>query len=264
MKNPTDKRWLVAVLGTAFTFYVISVVGVVLLFVYYGNSCALSETFISLSMIFVVIAAVLTLFRNQIIGAEGAVLPSGVVSLYVIYLTWSAVQSNPDEKCENSSLEGTSSITVGICIMVLSLMWTTFRASQGTENLMRGDEEAPVSTVTPLGGSISYGTSDLEAQLNPPKTTETTTETTTNNETTTTETQTSSEPPENVTLFFLILVVSSLYMSMILTNWGEKTESGDVGSSSMWAKIISAWMACLLYIWTLIAPAVCRGYREFN
>ena len=69
-------------------------------------------------------------------------------------------------------------------------------------------------------------------------------------------------------LFHLILTTASMYMAMLLTNWGASdyakgNEDGKVGLASMWVKIISQWFTMLLYVWSLIAPRVLGEWREF-
>ena len=66
----------------------------------------------------------------------------------------------------------------------------------------------------------------------------------------------------------------SLYMAMLLTDWGTGSsksptdasgvvQSSSTGATQMWVKIISQWVAILLYTWTLIAPRMCPD-RQFE
>merc|ERR1712113_813857 len=85
--------------------------------------------------------------------------------------------------------------------------------------------------------------------------------------------------------FHLILAMGSVYMAMLLTNWGyahdnsanqsaaasssreEDMSAVQRGVASMWVKIVSQWAVFLLYIWTLVAPGVaplCCPDREFG
>jgi len=61
--------------------------------------------------------------------------------------------------------------------------------------------------------------------------------------------------------FHAVMAVGSLYMAMLLTNWG--TVSGNQSAVKMWVSISSQWVSILIYIWTLIAPACCKN-RGFN
>lgn len=58
------------------------------------------------------------------------------------------------------------------------------------------------------------------------------------------------------------MLVSSVYISMMLTNWGAPLINSVRWSvympsdTSKWIKIISSWIGTFIYIWTLIAPKI--------
>ena len=60
--------------------------------------------------------------------------------------------------------------------------------------------------------------------------------------------------------FHMVMATGSVYMSMLLTNWG--TVSGHKSEAQMWVSISSQWTSILLYIWTLMAPRFCPS-RDF-
>ena len=67
------------------------------------------------------------------------------------------------------------------------------------------------------------------------------------------------------------MFVSSVYIAMLITNWGsvdlnskEPSWKAYVPSmTSYWIKSIIAYASALLYIWTLIAPAIFKD-RDFS
>lgn len=61
-------------------------------------------------------------------------------------------------------------------------------------------------------------------------------------------------------LFHLVMATGSVYMAMLLTNWG--THGGQRSSAQMWVSIISQWLSLCVYGWTLLAPT-CLPDREF-
>jgi hypothetical protein len=78
------------------TFYIISIVAIILLYVYYASkpSCNLNIFFITInfiSCIIVSIVSVLPLVQNY--HSTSGLLQSSFVTLYVIFLTWSAITS---------------------------------------------------------------------------------------------------------------------------------------------------------------------------
>ena len=66
--------------------------------------------------------------------------------------------------------------------------------------------------------------------------------------------------------FHLIMLCASMYLAMLLTDWG--TFSGGnasltSGEASMWVKISAQWVTIILFVWTLIAPRLLTG-RDFS
>lgn len=71
------------------------------------------------------------------------------------------------------------------------------------------------------------------------------------------------EEPDDISMvmFHASMATGSVYMSMLLTNWG--TVAGKQSAAQMWVSIISQWISMLLYGWTLIAPRCCPD-RDFD
>jgi len=63
----------------------------------------------------------------------------------------------------------------------------------------------------------------------------------------------------NYAQFYVIFALASMYIAMLMTGWGSgkvQKDLIDVGWPSVWVKTVSSWVAALLYLWTLFAPAV--------
>ena len=64
--------------------------------------------------------------------------------------------------------------------------------------------------------------------------------------------------------FHLIFVLAVLYLAMILTNWQHVGKSDDkqeqinvdYGMTAVWVKFASFITVLILYVWTLLAPAI--------
>jgi len=67
--------------------------------------------------------------------------------------------------------------------------------------------------------------------------------------------------------FHIIMIFASLYVSMILTNWGEPVVKGNsfldfqANKLSLWIKLGASWTTLGLYNWTLIAPRIFPNRR---
>lgn len=71
----------------------------------------------------------------------------------------------------------------------------------------------------------------------------------------------------NWSLFHVMFGLATLYIMMTLTNWyspGNNTiETISANMSAVWVKIISSWLCCAIYVWTLIGPVVLPD-RDFS
>ena len=240
-----DRNWLYAILISAFVLYLVPTIGIPLLFTFYGE-CASSVAFSSVTILGILLFTGLTLCRYQVVGEEGAILPAAVVAAYSTFVCWSALDSNPYPECKPSDVTTDSHHTVkliiGMVMATLSLMWTTYSASTGIEDLMTGDKtERDIGDEDSGRPLVEAGYADDDDE---------------------------DWSEDRLWLFHLILTTASMYMAMLLTNWGASdyakgNEDGKVGLASMWVKIISQWFTMLLYVWSLIAPRVLGEWREF-
>mmetsp|Transcript_11605 Transcript_11605/g.26047 ORF Transcript_11605/g.26047 Transcript_11605/m.26047 type:complete len:115 (-) Transcript_11605:550-894(-) len=78
--------------------------------------------------------------------------------------------------------------------------------------------------------------------------------------------------PQAFGFYHLLMLATSLYLAMLLTDWGvshgdDSTDIEDtrhnVGYASAWLGISFTWACNLLYLWTLIAPRCCPN-RDFG
>jgi len=81
---------------------------------------------------------------------------------------------------------------------------------------------------------------------------------------------------EKYWIFHFVMMLGAIYLAMLLTDWGSSpdpsassgsdaavTTTSTQGKTSMWVKIVTQWLANLLYIWTLVAPRLCPN-REWD
>jgi len=254
-----SKTWIFIILGSAALLYLGCMVAIPLLFTYFGE-CAVGVVFSSLTMIGMIIFTALTLFRDRIVGVEGAILPAAVVAVYCTFLAWSSLSANPDPVCvpqrsPDDQGHHLLNLVVGIIVAIGSLMWTSLSVTESIESLVTGSEESSKSdAATPL--YTVAGEDGREEQVEA-QTYETSMDF---NDATTTE---------NIWVFHLVMMTASMYMAMLLTDWGANkdahgNENGGIGVATMWVKIVSQWLTIALYIWTLVAPRVLGDYRDFD
>ena len=121
METGTGKNWLMAVLVTCGIFFAVAFTGIGLLFAYF-RGCATNETFISLTLIFILVVTGI-----QLSGEEASLLTSAILSAYATYLAYIAVGSNPNGTCNPTLGESNAlGIVLGIGLTLVSLAWTGY------------------------------------------------------------------------------------------------------------------------------------------
>lgn len=78
------------------TFYLISIISIIFLYIYYGSnlSCQLNISFITINFILCMIVSIVSVLPTvQNYHSTSGLLQSSFVTLYVVFLTWSAMTS---------------------------------------------------------------------------------------------------------------------------------------------------------------------------
>ncbi|XP_023342465.1 serine incorporator 1 isoform X2 [Eurytemora carolleeae] len=100
-----DQRWFYALLAFTGVFYLATFISIILAYSYYTGTvhgqCKLHEFFISLNMLLCIILSITSVLPIvQEHQPNSGLLQSSFVSLYIIYLTWSAMSNQPDPGCK--------------------------------------------------------------------------------------------------------------------------------------------------------------------
>lgn len=247
----SGQKWLGAILFSAFSMFAIAIAGIVVMFLEF-TGCTSNDAFIIVTLVMMVLITV-----AQLSGEEGNLLTSAAVSLWAVFLCYTAVSRNPDQAC--NPLYGEQDrlgVVLGIIVLGISMSWTGWSytaedrltsANSNEEPLVRsnnssGDERKVSGVVT------GYGTSPgTETGQN------------TGDEIADEEELNSSKHLSNSWKLNIMLASISCWMAMALTSWGEITGDGTaasatVGRVGMWIIISSQWLVLSLYLWTLLAP----------
>jgi len=264
-----SQGWMAALLSCTGLMYSGAIAVTALLFVYYtgqfSGQCKLHEFFISFNLILcVILSAVSILPQVQEHMPQSGLLQSAMITLYMMYLTWSAISNSPRTDCKpdilnpNSTSSYTSTTTVGpdpkpdhptfdtesiiglviwfLCVLYSSVGSST---SSSTSKLTMTDR---VLLTAEEGGSGE----DTEA--GPARDNE------------------EEEVAYSWSMFHVSFGLATLYVMMTLTNW--YSPSSDLAtyssnSAAMWVKITSSWLAGGIYLWTMIAPSLLQD-RDFG
>ncbi|CAB3398917.1 unnamed protein product [Caenorhabditis bovis] len=242
---------------TTFGGFLIAIAALVLIFVFYavGDGCALPKFAVIFNFVLCVAVSILSItpFVQEKMPRSG-LLQAVVISSYVIYLTWSALSSNPNGNCNPSihnitlgAIDSTkkefgvplpAQSIVSLLIWLICLIYASIRNSSNTSlgKITGGthDENLPMNDVEGAKNSRSWDNEKDGVAY-------------------------------SYSFFHFMFALASLYVMMTLTSWYSPDSDFTHLNSNMasfWVKLISSWFCIALYAWTLVAPALFPD-REF-
>uniref|UniRef100_A0AAY5JWB7 Serine incorporator 2, like n=1 Tax=Esox lucius TaxID=8010 RepID=A0AAY5JWB7_ESOLU len=238
-----SKCWFAGLLLFTFLHYALALTAVVLFYVYYTQSdnCTEHKVFISLNLIFSVIISIISVLpKVQEAQPQSGLLQASIISLYTMYVTWSAMTNNPNRKCNPSLLSTPTNAPgqvqwwdaqsiVGLVIFLFCTLYASIRSSSNAQmNKLMQTEEGGGG----YGGEGEAGKDGVHRAVD-------------NEE---------EEVTYSYSFFHFHLCLASLYIMMTLTNWYQPdttTQSMQSTMPAVWVKISSSWLGLGLYLWTL-------------
>uniref|UniRef100_A0AAQ4PRM0 Uncharacterized protein n=1 Tax=Gasterosteus aculeatus aculeatus TaxID=481459 RepID=A0AAQ4PRM0_GASAC len=247
METGSSGGWYAALLAVTIVNYILSFTAVALFFVFYTkpDGCSINKFFISFNMLFCITVSVISVLpKVQDSQTRSGLLQSSVITLYTMYLTWSAMTNEPDRECNPTVWWDAQSI-VGLAIFVLCILYSSIRSSS-TSQVNKLTMASKDSTILAEGGSSP----DLSEESAGPRRLE-------DNE--------RDMVQYSYSFFHFMLFLASLYIMMTLTNWYSPDADYAVTSKwpAVWVKITSSWVCLGLYTWTLVAPMILTD-RDFS
>jgi serine incorporator 1/3 len=290
--------WRVLYVSTSAALGVASIVGLALLYHYFGGACPLHNFYISETL---VVGVLLTLVSMMNVVGKG-LLPPTLILAYTTYLTYGAISNNPDTTCNpmaRADTQSEASIYTGLVIAVLSVAWMAFSSAGSISSAVRMDGtqrsvDNPVPRAagsgagagTPPAVSDWPGSRDKAAPA--PGTAGAYQARGADGDDDDEEAAAASRPAiassgaaaadadaapttslDKPWLFHVVMALAAMYLAMVTTNWGSPSDANsasgnpELSSASMWARAGSLWAVQAVYIWTMIAPTCCPG-REFG
>ncbi|CAG6015766.1 unnamed protein product, partial [Menidia menidia] len=263
-EETNNKCWFAGLLSFTFLYYALAFTAVVLFYVYYTqpDDCTEHKVFISLNLIFCIIISIVSILPQiQKAQPHSGLLQASIISLYTMYVTWSAMTNNPNRRCNPSLLSLVSNVSasdaqdgstpgqvqwwdaqgiVGLIIFLFCTLYASIRSSSNAQvNKLMQTEEG-----TGSGGEAVVGEDGVRRAVD-------------NEE---------EAVSYSYSFFHFHLCLASLYIMMTLTNWYQPDTTTQAMQSSMpavWVKMSSSWLGLGLYLWTLIAPLLFPD-RDFS
>ncbi|XP_032574435.1 serine incorporator 1 isoform X4 [Drosophila sechellia] len=211
-----SRGYYYALAGVTLLCYILSLTGITLLYIYFTTStgCGINKFFISINLIFCLAISVISILPAvQERLPHSGLLQSSLVTLYTVYLTWSAVANNPEKECNPGMfgmMEGFGNATttaappthttrvtfdttniIGLVVWLLCILYNCISSA------------VEVSKISHDNSEKREALSDTEADASGKPSTDTETEGVT----------------YSWSMFHLVFVCASLYVMMTLTNW---------------------------------------------
>ncbi|XP_073936829.1 serine incorporator 2 isoform X2 [Castor canadensis] len=254
-----SRAWYAGLFFFTLLFYALSIAAITLMFIYYTEpgACHEGKIFISLNLTFCVCVSIIAVLpKVQEAQPNSGLLQASVVTLYTMFVTWSALSNVPDQKCNlhlptaggNQTLGDYQTqwwdapSILGLIIFLLCTLFISLRSSDHRQvnNLMRTEECPAVLEATQQQQQVAAF-----------------------------EGRAFDNEQDGVTysysFFHFCLVLASLYIMMTLTNWYSPNETQKMISTwtAVWVKICASWAGLCLYLWTLVAPLLLPN-RDFS
>ncbi|XP_067244758.1 serine incorporator 3 isoform X3 [Chanodichthys erythropterus] len=288
MEKENTNWWYMALLSVTGLNYSLSFTAAVLCYNIYAQpeGCMLNKFFISFNMSICVIASALSVLpKIQDYQPRSGLLQSSIMTLYTMYLTWSAMTNEPDRTCNPNLLSIFQQITsstvapleienqtaiiivdieetvpsapylqwwdaqsiVGLAIFVLCILYSSIRSS----NTSQVNKLTLAAKDTTVVDDSSTGSPEMAEGASTPLHVE-------DNERDTVQ--------YSYAFFHFMLFLASLYIMMTLTSWySPDADYSDMTSKwpAVWVKISSSWVCLTLYTWSLVAPMILTN-RDFT
>ncbi|VDK18005.1 unnamed protein product [Anisakis simplex] len=238
--------------------YGVAIAAIVLMFSFYtsGAPCHLPKFFISFNLILCVIVSVLSILPSiQERMPRSGLLQSSFITLYTMYITWSALINNPDKECNPSIINIFTNRTtphgeemygtplpaeslVSLLIWFICVLYASFRTSSSFNKIAGGGQSSTIDSSDNEGDPESARVWDDEKDA----------------------------VSYSYSFFHFVFGLASLYVMMTLTSWYKPDNDLRHLNSNMaavWVKIVSSWLCLVIYSWTLAAPAIFPD-RDFS
>uniref|UniRef100_A0A0N4ZWX8 Serine incorporator 5 n=1 Tax=Parastrongyloides trichosuri TaxID=131310 RepID=A0A0N4ZWX8_PARTI len=261
-ESESPRAWALLLYGFVLFNYGLCLFGSIFMYKNYaGEGCGLPKFAIIFNILLCVIVSIISILpKVQEHFPHSGLLQSSFMSMYTIYLTWSALTNNPNKECnpslrqlleQASTNPSTTYATpipiesiVSLFIFMACLLYSAIRTTSNTA----------------MGAITGGGNKTTEGDLIPLSST---------NDDESRGGQVYDNEKDSVSYSYsychFIFALASLYVMMTMTSWySPDNDITNLNSNvaSVWVKLSSSWVAITLYVWTLVAPSLFPD-REF-
>lgn len=258
MEKSGKRCWFYSVFVCTIILYAISAAAIVCFYVFFGATrrCKTNKMFVSINLVLCAVAGIISIHPKV---QDGGLLQSSVVTTYSVYLTWSALSYNPNERCNPvatyvSEADMRPSLNIqaslDLFLLVITVIYFSVRISPITDTLRKliattlrliiglrrrkvkdGDDESPDEERGNADAAVDE-TENLEFS--------------------------EEKVPYSYSFFHFVYFIAAIHVTMVLTNWYSPKDGSNIKLSIAWAamsiKMTSSSICILLYIWSLAVP----------
>ncbi|XP_076126767.1 serine incorporator 5 [Alosa pseudoharengus] len=266
-----NKLWYAALALVTLVLFTVAVGALVFMAYFYTHPqvCFLNKIFLGVNASLCVIVSLLAISPCiQTYQPMSGLLQPGVISVYVMYLTFSALSSKPKERVEENGVnvtvcvfpfssgdESGKRIATGVgtailfcCILYSCLTSTTRRSSTALRVYRNSVQESERARCCFCWGDDTDDFDEEEKKTGGGG-------------------QDVNYDEQDGTIysyayFHFVFFLGSLYVMMTVTNWFHYKDASieellDGSWSVFWIKMASCWVCLVLYLGTLVAPVFC-------
>jgi len=209
-----------------------------------GGECTFNTLAITTNLVFGIVT---TLIGVTKIAPHASIFVSALVTAYTTWMCASALSSFPIAACNPSlNRSGVGWMVLSCSIVVVAIAYIAKSINRWTQS---------TSAIASGGGVGKVDSSDVQVIVDDSP-----------------DAPDAEVEPQSFGFYHLLMLATSLYLAMLLTDWGvdhgEETSDTqatrhNVGFASAWLKLSFTWACSTLYLWTLIAPRCCPD-RDFG
>ncbi|EOY30849.1 Serinc-domain containing serine and sphingolipid biosynthesis protein isoform 3, partial [Theobroma cacao] len=218
-KNAERCHIHVMLLATA--AYVICIVGIIMMYIWYAPkpSCLLNIFFITWTLVLLQLMTSVSLHPK----VNSGFLSPGLMGLYVVFICWCAIRSEPAGESCNRKAEASNKTDwltiISFVVALLAMVIATFSTGIDSQCFQIRKKEAPAEDAVAYGYGFFHFVFATGA------------------------------------MYFAMLLIGWN------THHTIKKWTIDVGWTSTWVRIVNEWLAVCVYLWMLVAPVILRCGR---
>ncbi|KAB1201415.1 putative serine incorporator [Morella rubra] len=208
----------------ATTSYVVCLVGIILMYIWYAPepSCLLNIFFITWTLVLLQLMTSVSLHPK----VNAGILTPGLMGLYVVFICWCAIRSEPaGDNCirrQETTVKTDWLTIISFVVAVLAIVIATFSTGIDSKCFQFRKDETQAEDDVPYGYGFFHFVFATGAMY-----------------------------------FAMLLIGWNTHHAM--RKW-----TIDVGWTSTWVRIVNEWLAVCVYLWMLVAPIIwkCRQTAE--